>query len=185
RARAEKLTSGTVAGVPALTAYNYAHFDAYVESGQDEREFDAFPNILHGGERAPDGELSRLDGEPCPPLRVVARAGPDARVRLLHLTVLRRRGSSARPARSAAPSLRLVLRLHARGAPGRAPGRARQLRRQAGRSPPTTGRARHHPADPRRRPRGQRAHRLRTDAEHVLGARPRRHDPLQGDVDLR
>jgi hypothetical protein len=46
-----------------VTAYNYAHFDAYVESGQDEREFDAFLNMLHAGERAPDGDMSRLEGE--------------------------------------------------------------------------------------------------------------------------
>jgi hypothetical protein len=39
------------------------HFDAYVESGRDEREFAAFPTILHAGERAPDGELTLLDGE--------------------------------------------------------------------------------------------------------------------------
>ena len=30
-----------------MTAYNYEHFDAYVESGQDEREFSSFPNMLH------------------------------------------------------------------------------------------------------------------------------------------
>ncbi len=46
-----------------MTAYNYEHFDRYVESGQDEREFGAFPNMLHAGERAPDGELTPLDGE--------------------------------------------------------------------------------------------------------------------------
>jgi hypothetical protein len=46
-----------------MTAYNYEHFDLYVESGQDEREFGAFPNMLHAGERAPDGELTRVDGE--------------------------------------------------------------------------------------------------------------------------
>jgi hypothetical protein len=46
-----------------VTAYNYEHFDAYVESGEDEREFSAFPNLLHAGERAPEGELTRLDGE--------------------------------------------------------------------------------------------------------------------------
>ena len=45
-----------------VSSYNYEHFDAYVESGQDEREFSAFPNILHAGERAPDGELTTLDG---------------------------------------------------------------------------------------------------------------------------
>jgi hypothetical protein len=46
-----------------VTAYNYERFDRYVESGQDEREFDDFPNMLHAGERAPDGELALLDGE--------------------------------------------------------------------------------------------------------------------------
>jgi hypothetical protein len=44
-------------------AYNYERFDAYVESGKDELEFGAFPNTLHAGERAPDGELQLLDGE--------------------------------------------------------------------------------------------------------------------------
>jgi hypothetical protein len=44
-------------------AYNYERFDAYVEGGQDEREFGAFPNMRHAGERAPDGELMLLDGE--------------------------------------------------------------------------------------------------------------------------
>ena len=46
-----------------MGGYNYEHFDAYVESGEDEREFAAFPNLLHAGERAPDGELTALDGE--------------------------------------------------------------------------------------------------------------------------
>jgi hypothetical protein len=45
-----------------MDAYNYERFDAYVESGADEREFAAFPNMLHAGERAPDGELTILDG---------------------------------------------------------------------------------------------------------------------------
>lgn len=44
-------------------AYNYERFDLYVESGEDEREFGAFPNMLHAGERAPDGELQTLEGE--------------------------------------------------------------------------------------------------------------------------
>jgi len=44
-------------------AYNYERFDVYVESGGDEREFGAFPNMLHAGDRAPDGELTLLDGE--------------------------------------------------------------------------------------------------------------------------
>jgi hypothetical protein len=42
--------------------YNYERFDLYVSSGQDEREFAAFPNMLHAGERAPDGELRLLGG---------------------------------------------------------------------------------------------------------------------------
>jgi hypothetical protein len=45
-----------------VSSYNYERFDAYVESGEDEREFGAFPNALHAGERAPDGELALLDG---------------------------------------------------------------------------------------------------------------------------
>jgi hypothetical protein len=45
-----------------MTAYNYEQFDAYVEAGEDEREFGAFPNMLHAGERAPDGELTVLGG---------------------------------------------------------------------------------------------------------------------------
>ena len=44
-------------------AYNYERFDEYVESGSDEVEFGTFPNMLHAGERAPDGELQLLDGE--------------------------------------------------------------------------------------------------------------------------
>ena len=43
--------------------YSYERFDAYVESGEDEREFGAFAAALHAGERAPDGELQLLDGE--------------------------------------------------------------------------------------------------------------------------
>jgi hypothetical protein len=43
--------------------YNYERFDLYVESGEDVREFGAFPNMLHAGERAPDGELTTLHGE--------------------------------------------------------------------------------------------------------------------------
>ena len=46
-----------------MAGYNYERFDLYVEDGQDELEFGAFPNMLHAGERAPDGELTLLDGE--------------------------------------------------------------------------------------------------------------------------
>lgn len=42
--------------------YNYERFDAYVEAGEDALEFGAFPNMLHAGERAPDGRLTVLGG---------------------------------------------------------------------------------------------------------------------------
>jgi hypothetical protein len=45
-----------------MSSYNYEQFDLYVRSGEDEREFGAFPNSLHAGEQAPDGELTVLDG---------------------------------------------------------------------------------------------------------------------------
>ena len=45
-----------------MSPYNYGRFDVYVESGEDEKEFGSFPNMLHAGERAPDGELAILDG---------------------------------------------------------------------------------------------------------------------------
>ena len=45
-----------------MEAYNYEHFDAYVETGVELREFTEFTNTLHAGERAPDGELTLLDG---------------------------------------------------------------------------------------------------------------------------
>ncbi|MBA2529734.1 MAG: hypothetical protein H0V19_07210 [Euzebyales bacterium] len=35
-------------------AYNYDRFDAYVSDGREEREFAAFPNLLHAGDPAPD-----------------------------------------------------------------------------------------------------------------------------------
>jgi hypothetical protein len=45
-----------------VSAYNYERFDAYVDAGGDEQEFGSFPNMLHAGERAPDGELLELAG---------------------------------------------------------------------------------------------------------------------------
>lgn len=46
------------------TAYNYAHFDDYVEHGGEQEEFAAFANRLHVGERAPGFEVVRLaDGD--------------------------------------------------------------------------------------------------------------------------
>lgn len=46
-----------------MSSYNYERFDAYVETGEDGHEFGSFPNALHAGERAPDGELTQLDGD--------------------------------------------------------------------------------------------------------------------------
>ena len=57
------------------TAYNYERFDAYVESGEDEREFGAFPNMLHAGDRAPDGEVTLLDGERSSHVNIPATTG--------------------------------------------------------------------------------------------------------------
>lgn len=45
-----------------MSGYNYERFDEYVAAGEDEREFGGFPNSLHAGERAPDGELLSLGG---------------------------------------------------------------------------------------------------------------------------
>lgn len=48
-----------------MSGYNYETFDEdYVVTGIEEREFAGFPNVLHAGERAPDGELTVLDGGP-------------------------------------------------------------------------------------------------------------------------
>ena len=45
-----------------MSGYNYERFDEYVSTGEDEREFGTFPNVLHAGERAPDGVLLQLGG---------------------------------------------------------------------------------------------------------------------------
>ena len=42
------------------SAYNYGHFDEYIERGGDD-EFLAFRNLLHVGDRAPDFAATRLD----------------------------------------------------------------------------------------------------------------------------
>jgi hypothetical protein len=42
--------------------YNYEHFDAYVESGEEQQDFAAFRAHPQVGERAPDATLARLDG---------------------------------------------------------------------------------------------------------------------------
>lgn len=46
-----------------MADYNYEQFDRYVSSGLDEEEFGGFPNTLHAGERAPDGEVTVLGGD--------------------------------------------------------------------------------------------------------------------------
>lgn len=43
--------------------YNYERFDLYVESGEEAKEFGAFPNHLHVGAQAPDFEAVVLDDE--------------------------------------------------------------------------------------------------------------------------
>ncbi|CAN5322453.1 hypothetical protein BH18ACT5_BH18ACT5_09510 [soil metagenome] len=43
--------------------YNYARFDEYVESGQDDKEFSTFFDRLHAGDPAPDALLVSLDDE--------------------------------------------------------------------------------------------------------------------------
>ena len=48
--------------LPGVSGYNYERFDAYVEARVEEREFGAFPNALHAGERAPDGALEEPGG---------------------------------------------------------------------------------------------------------------------------
>ena len=47
----------------SASAYNYEYFDEHVMGGDSGREFAAFPNRLHVGETAPDGEVRLLDGE--------------------------------------------------------------------------------------------------------------------------
>jgi hypothetical protein len=37
-----------------MTGYNYERFDDYVEHGEEQREFGAFPNLLHAGDDAPE-----------------------------------------------------------------------------------------------------------------------------------
>ncbi len=45
----------------AIAAYNYASFDGYVASGADDREFAAWPDLLHVGQPAPDIVATELD----------------------------------------------------------------------------------------------------------------------------
>lgn len=43
-------------------SYNYETFDGYVRSGEEQREFAAWPNLLHAGQPAPEITGSLLDG---------------------------------------------------------------------------------------------------------------------------
>lgn len=45
-----------------MDTYNYDRFDDYVTSGAEEREFSAFPGVLHAGDPAPDISGVLLDG---------------------------------------------------------------------------------------------------------------------------
>lgn len=45
----------------SAAGYNYARFDAHVESGDDLTEFATFPGHLHAGDPAPDASLTRLN----------------------------------------------------------------------------------------------------------------------------
>lgn len=42
--------------------YNYERFDDYVANGAEQREFGAFPNVLHAGDMAPEVTGVLLDG---------------------------------------------------------------------------------------------------------------------------
>ena len=43
------------------TGYNYETFDGYIESGAEEREFAAWPDLLHVGQSAPEIAGTLLD----------------------------------------------------------------------------------------------------------------------------
>lgn len=43
------------------SGYNYETFDGYVTSGAEQREFGAWPGLLHVGEPAPEIVATELD----------------------------------------------------------------------------------------------------------------------------
>jgi hypothetical protein len=47
----------------SVSAYNYETFDGYVASGAEQREFGAWPSLLHAGEPAPEIAGVLLDGD--------------------------------------------------------------------------------------------------------------------------
>jgi hypothetical protein len=46
-----------------MSGYNYENFDVYVASGVEQREFAAWPDLLHAGAPAPEIAGTLLDGE--------------------------------------------------------------------------------------------------------------------------
>lgn len=44
-----------------MTGYNYETFDGYVASGVEQREFAAWPDLLHAGQPAPEIAGTLLD----------------------------------------------------------------------------------------------------------------------------
>ena len=58
-----------------MPPYNYDTFDEHVISGDSGAEMARFPDTLHAGGRAPDGEPTRLDGEPVRLSELWARGG--------------------------------------------------------------------------------------------------------------
>ena len=45
-----------------MSGYNYETFDGYVASGDEQREFAAWPDLLHAGDAAPEIAGTLLDG---------------------------------------------------------------------------------------------------------------------------
>jgi hypothetical protein len=46
-----------------VSGYNYETFDGYVASGTEQREFAAWPDLLHAGGSAPEIAGTLLDGD--------------------------------------------------------------------------------------------------------------------------
>jgi hypothetical protein len=46
-----------------VSGYNYETFDGYVASGAEQREFAAWPDLLHAGDPAPDIAGTLLDDD--------------------------------------------------------------------------------------------------------------------------
>jgi hypothetical protein len=46
-----------------VSGYNYETFDGYVASGDEQREFAAWPDLLHAGAAAPEIAGTLLEGD--------------------------------------------------------------------------------------------------------------------------